>query len=90
MPLRAPDPSGDERRLSGARARQRRAGREERCDDREAPAGNEVEAAMSPRGPVQSTEGEAGRSTTREQPAKIGGLLQRVGLSRFELLTSCV
>ena len=75
---------------TGRRRLQARAGREERCDDREAPAGNEVEAAMSPRGPVQSTEGEAGRSPIREQPARFGGLLQRVGLSRFELLTSCV
>ena len=76
--------------MSGAKAQQRRAGREEQGDDREAPAGNEVEAAMSLGGPVRSTEGEDGRSPTRKTACRKGRLAMRVGLSRFELLTSCV
>ena len=52
------DGTGEMGELSGAKALQRRAGREERCDDREAPAGNEVEAAVSPGRPSRSGEGE--------------------------------
>ena len=41
---------GASRNRSEATARQHRAGREERCDDRKAPAGNEVEADNVPGG----------------------------------------
>ena len=68
---------GASRIRSEATARQRRAGREERCDDRKAPAGNEVEADNVPGGTGAQHRGGRQGATTRKA-RQIGGLFHSV------------